>query len=552
MCNVPLSAKRVSVPNSIAADCGELHWSANEPPAFTADAIAAIVAQPRETAYVVRDPASGAIGVGLGGRLQAAPQQGAWPLIGSLPPLYPEWLGDRGFAQVHGTRFAYVGGAMANGIASTQMVIALARAGCLGFFGAAGLSIGRVAAAIDELQRALDGDRLPWGSNLIHSPSEPAHEEAVVDLYLSRGVRLVEASAYLRLTQAVVRYACSGLSRAADGSVLRHNRVIAKISRSEVARQFLQPAPQALLDKLLARGLLSAQEVELAAHIPLVEDLTCESDSGGHTDNRPLSALLPEIARLRTQIASERAYPCAIRIGAAGGLGTPAALAAAFALGADYVLTGSVNQACVEAGLGAAARALLAQADMADVAMAPAADMFEMGVNVQVLRRGTLFAARARKLYELYRSYPALDAIPAEDREKVESGMLRASFEQAWQSTRSFWLGRDPAQVERADRDPKHQMALVFRSYLGLASRWAIDGIDGRQSDYQIWCGPAMGAFNGWVKGSFLDELAARSVLQVALNLLEGAAVLTRAQQLRSYGLAVPASAFDYRPRMLA
>jgi len=175
-----------------------------------------------------------------------------------------------------------------------------------------------------------------------------------------------------------------------------------------------------------------------------------------------------------------------------------------------------------------------------------------MGVNVQVLRRGTLFAARARKLYELYRSYPALDAIPAEDREKVESGMLRASFEQAWQSTRSFWLGRDPAQVERADRDPKHRMALVFRSYLGLASRWAIDGIDGRQSDYQIWCGPAMGAFNGWVKGSFLDELAARSVLQVALNLLEGAAVLTRAQQLRSYGLAVPASAFDYRPRMLA
>jgi hypothetical protein len=32
---------------------------------------------------------------------------------------------------------------------------------------------------------------------------------------------------------------------------------------------------------------------------------------------------------------------------------------------------------------------------------------------------------------------------------------------------------------------------------------------------------------------------------------MEGAAVVTRAQQLRSYGLPVPNSAFDYRPRPL-
>jgi hypothetical protein len=42
----------------------------------------------------------------------------------------------------------------------------------------------------------------------------------------------------------VVRYACSGLSRGADGSVQRRNRVIAKISRAEVARPFLNPPPQ--------------------------------------------------------------------------------------------------------------------------------------------------------------------------------------------------------------------------------------------------------------------------------------------------------------------
>jgi len=189
---------------------------------------------------------------------------------------------------------------------------------------------------------------------------------------------------------------------------------------------------------------------------------------------------------------------------------------------------------------------------MTDVIMAPAADMFELGVEVQVLRRGTMFAVRARKLYELYRAYPTLEAIPDAERARVEKQMLRATFEEAWQSTRSFWMNRDPGEVERAERDPRHKMALVFRSYLGLSSRWAITGEMSRRTDFQIWCGPAMGAFNRWTEGTFLEQPEARSVVQVALNLMEGAAVVTRSQQLRTYGVPVPADAFGYRPRPLS
>ena len=530
------------------------YWHQSEQsPAFGESAIAAALQAPRSTMYVVKDKAGG-IGVGIGGTLShdSAPASGAWPLLGLLPPIYPEWLGDRSFNEEHGTRFPYVAGAMANGIASTRMVIALAHSGCLAFFGAAGLSLKRVEAAIDELQAALDANNLPWGVNLIHSPAEPENEAAMADLLLRKGVRCVEASAYLALTPAVVRYACSGLTRAANGVIARRNRVFAKVSRAEVARQFLQPPPAAILQTLLDAGLLSPEEVALAAFVPLAEDITAESDSGGHTDNRPLGALLPSLAALRDQICRERNYPRPIRLGAAGGLGTPAAVAAAFALGAAYVQTGSVNQACIESGLDDGARLMLAQAQMSDVIMAPAADMFEMGVKVQVLRHGTLFAPRALKLYELYRSYPALEAIPASERKKLEQNVLRASFSEAWAATRSFWLSRDPAQVARAETDPKHLMALVFRSYLGLSSRWAIDGVTARSSDFQIWCGPAMGAFNSWVHMSFLSDPAQRTVVQVARNLLEGAACITRAQQLRSFGAPVPASAFDYRPRVLA
>lgn len=506
----------------------------------------------RHTAVVIRDDRDGRLGVGLDGALVAAGESGTWPVLGMLPPLYPEWLGDRTFNETHGTRFPYVAGAMANGIATTRLVIEMARAGCLGFFGAAGLSPARVQAAVDELARELDPRGLPWGANLIHSPSEPAIEDAVADVFIRRGVRCVEASAFMGLTPAIVRYAASGLTVDGAGTIARRHRVLAKISREEVAKQFMAPMPVAMLDTLVARSELTRAEADLAARVPLAEDITCEADSGGHTDNRPLAALLPTIMALRDRIVAEQRYARPIRVGAAGGLGTPGALASAFALGAAYVQTGSVNQACVESGLGAGARTMLAQASMADVIMAPAADMFEMGVEVQVLRRGTMFAIRAKKLYETYRAYPSLEAVPAVERAKIEKDMLRASFEEAWASTRAFWASRDPSQVVRAESDPKHRMALVFRSYLGLSSRWAIDGVSERLTDFQIWCGPAMGAFNTWVAGSFLEAPARRTAVQVALNLLEGAAVLTRAQQLRTFGLAIPPSAFDFRPRPLA
>ncbi len=530
-------------------------WRPNgRQPVFAPDAIGSALEEVRSTAHVVRED-DGQIGLGLGGELLSSASggpPGTFQHLASLPPLYPEWLGDRTFCETHGTRFPYVTGSMANGIASVRLVSEMARAGFLGFFGAAGLSPVRVEGALDELRRELGGAGLPWGANLIHSPNEPALEEAVADLYLRRGVTRVEASAYMALTPAVVRYAATGLTTDPSGTIRRRNHLFAKISREEVAVRFLEPPPAEILRTLVERGQLTATEARLAEALPLAEDVTAEADSGGHTDNRPLTALLPAILRLRDRVAAERGYRQAVRVGAGGGLGTPSSVAAAFALGASYVVTGSVNQGCVESGLHESGRALLAEAGIADVIMAPAADMFELGVTVQVLRRGTMFAVRAKKLYELYRSYPSLESIPGAEREKVETQLLRSTFGQAWESTRAFWSARDPREVTRAEADPRHLMALVFRSYLGLSSRWAIAGEPDRSADFQIWCGPAMGAFNSWVRGSFLEKPAARTAVQVARNLMEGAAAVTRAQQLRASGLAVPPSAFDFRPRPLA
>jgi PfaD family protein len=426
-------------------------------------------------------------------------------------------------------------GSMANGIASVEVVEAGARAGILPSFGAAGLSVREIERAIDQLSSRLG--RLPYAFNLIHSPNEPAHEAAVVEMYLRRGVRLVEASAYLDLTLPVVRYRVHGIHRDSTGRAVAPNRIIAKASRVEVAQKWFSPPPVKLLSQLVERGDITAAQAALAGDIPMAQDLTAEADSGGHTDNRPLVTLLPTMLALRDRLQAAHEYETPLRVGAAGGIGTPQAAAAALAMGAAYLVTGTVNQACVEAGTSAAVREMLAAAQQADVAMAPAADMFEMGVKLQVLKRGTMFAMRAAKLFELYRAHDSLDAIPPVERQSLEKTLFRQSLDDVWRKTREYFEPFDRAQVERAERDAKHKMALVFRWYLGLSSHWANHGDPSRQVDYQIWCGPAMGAFNEWTRGTFLERPGNRRVAEVGLNLMYGAAVCLRGQVLRGQGV---------------
>ncbi len=471
------------------------------------------------------------------------------PLVAVVPPLSLDRLGDRTFLIDHGLRAAYMAGSMANGIASCELVEAIAREGLLASFGAAGLTVADVSQAIDRLESL--GDRT-YAFNLIHSPNEPAHEAAIVDLYLRRGVRLVEASAYLGLTLPVVRYRVAGIHVDAAGSVVAPNRIIAKASRVEVATRWFSPPPAKLLAELVRTGEITHEQVSLASRIPMAQDLTAEADSGGHTDNRPAITLLPTMLALRDRLQHDFAYDAPLRVGMAGGIATPASAAAAFAMGAAYIVTGSINQACVESGSSDLVRKMLADAQQADVIMAPAADMFEMGVKLQVLRRGTMFAMRAQRLYELYRTHASLDEISAAERATLEKTIFHAPLDEIWRQTQAFFSERDPAQVERAAADPKHKMALVFRWYLGLSSIWANRGESSRQVDYQVWCGPAMGALNEWTKGTPLALPEQRRAAVLAWNLMYGAAVATRIASARNQGVALPAEATQIAPREMA
>ncbi|MGZ8219535.1 PfaD family polyunsaturated fatty acid/polyketide biosynthesis protein [Methylomagnum sp.] len=454
---------------------------------------------------------------------------------GSIPGFGPEHLGSAEFRQDHGVKYAYVSGAMYKGIASEELVIRMGRAGLLSYFGSGGLRPDRLESAIRRIREGLPQGQ-SFGMNLLSNPAQPQEEDATVDLYLRHGVERVDAAAFIQLSSAVVRYRVSGLRALPDGRVEIPHKLMAKVSRPEVAALFLAPPPERLLAQLQGAGRITAEEARLAEAIPMCDDLCVESDSGGHTDRGVAFALLPAMLLLRDEAMAQHRYPRAIRVGAAGGLGTPQAIAAAFAMGADFVMTGSINQCTPEAGTSDLVKDLLAEANVQDTEIAPAGDMFEIGAKVQVLRKGLFFPARANKLYELYRRHESLDEIDAKTREQIEQRYFKRSFAEVYEETRQYYLSRSPTVIERAERSPKHKMALVFRWYFVHSTRLAMRGIEDGKVDFQIQCGPAIGAFNQWVKGTRYQDWRARHVDEIGELLMVEAARFLERQYGRMFG----------------
>ena len=466
------------------------------------------------------------------------------PVLGYLRSQAPEHFGNPEFISFHGLKYPYMAGSMANAISGEELVIALGKNGYLGSFGAGGVSPDRIKKAISTIQKELPQG--PYAFNLIHSPNEPVLEQKAVDLYLEHGVRTIEASAFLRLTPTVVQYRAAGISEDAGGNPIINNKVIAKLSRREVALHFLNPPPKKILTQLVNEAKITSRQAELAEGIPMADDLTVEADSGGHTDNRPMAGLLPSLIALRDETQTMNQFPTQVRVGAAGGIGTPAAALGAFFMGAEYIVTGSINQSCLEAGTSPRVKEALAQAAATDVMMSPSADMFEMGVKVQVLKRGTMFPMRAQKLYEIYTSYESIDDFEPSVRQELEEKIFKMGLEGIWEECVRFFSERDPSQLAKATDNPKRKMALIFRWYLGLATHWGIQGVQERVMDYQVWCGPAMGSFNDWARGTSLEEPGGRNVVQVAEEIMKGAAYLYRLMDLRMQGFHLPSSWNQY------
>ncbi|WP_160716699.1 ACP S-malonyltransferase [Chitinophaga solisilvae] len=427
-----------------------------------------------------------------------------------------EQLGDREFRKDYNLKYAYVTGAMVHGIASRELVIRMGRAGMIGYFGTGGMKRDEMESAIIDIQRQLRNGEA-YGFNLLNG----SRERDMVDLILRYKVRHVEVAAYMNVTQQLVRVRLTGLTRSMDGSVHSPVRIMVKLSRPEVAAAFLSPPPEQLIEKLLAENIITQEEATLGRLIPMADDICVEADSGGHTDQGAALALVPVIMRQRDEYMKNQGYSRRIRVGAAGGIGIPEAAAAAFIMGADFILTGSINQCTVEAGMSDAVKDMLQDINVQDTTYAPAGDLFEIGAKVQVLKRGVFFPARANMLYDLYRYHNSLDEIDEKTRNHIQKNFFKRSFEEIYKDVESYYSLGD---LEKAVHNPKQKMAYIFRWYFGYSTRLAMKGDISCQTDFQIQTGPALGAFNQWVKGTPWESWRNRHVDEIALRIMKEAA----------------------------
>ncbi len=431
-------------------------------------------------------------------------------------------LGSEEFKKDYNLKYAYLTGGMYRGVASKELVVKIGKAGMMGFLGTGGVELSQVESDIKFIQKKLT-KKQAYGVNVVHNPNDPKKEEELIDIILANNVKVVEAAAFLTVTPALVKYVSKGLSRDKEGRVVVSNKIIAKFSRPEVAEGFLSPAPERIVSKLLSENKITPEEAALLKEIPLASDICVEADSGGHTDGRSPYSLMPAMIKLRNEMMEKYKYSKKIHVGAAGGIGTPEAAAAAFILGADFILTGSINQCTVEAGTSDSVKDLLQQMNVQDTDYAPAGDMFELGAKVQVLKKGLFFPARANKLYELYRQYNSLDEIDQKTRTQIQEKYFKRSFESIYEDIKSYYPSHE---VEKAEQNPKHKMALIFRWYFGYSTRLALNGEEESRVDYQVHCGPALGSFNQWVKGTALEDWRKRHVDEIAIKLIRETADL--------------------------
>ncbi len=193
--------------------------------------------------------------------------------------------------------------------------------------------------------------RRPTAMNLIHSPGEPALEAAVVDLYLAaegpagRGLGLPEPDP-------------AGGPLPGRGHPPRRSRAGSWRRTGSSPRSRGSRWPRSSWPR--RRSGSSASWSRRARSRPSRPNGPRGSRWPRTSPPRPTRAGIPTISRRSS--CCRRCWRSAIgcrpstattgrsRIGAAGGISTPWAAAAALAMGAAYLVTGSVNQSCVEAG----------------------------------------------------------------------------------------------------------------------------------------------------------------------------------------------------------
>lgn len=438
----------------------------------------------------------------------------------------PTCLGNKAFSEDYGVLYNYVASALYGGKTSIALVIRMAKAGMLAYLETGGMSLYEIEKSIDSIQSKVKFDEA-YGMSLLPQMDGDSLEMKTIDLYLKKGIVNIQLVGFSQVTEAIVYYHASGLSKDDKGKIVNNHRILTKVFRPEIAELFMSTAPDDLLCKLFEDGKISSEQMTMAQTLPLSIDICVVDDQSNQKHRNLAMVMFSYIQTVRKNIQKRNNYDKPIRVGLAGGIGTPKSIAAAFIMEADFVMTESINSCTIEAGNSNVVKDILEKMKVEDTAYAPKGDMFETGDMIQVLNKDIIFPVRANKLYNLYLNYNSLDEIPKQIISKLEKDYFRKPISTVWEEMKIYMQekGKEKSIID-AGRNLKYKMALVFRWYFIFSKKITSVGDKKYKSDFQIVVGPELGLFNLWVKGTKLEKWKNRHVDEIGKKLMEGAAKL--------------------------
>ncbi len=432
-------------------------------------------------------------------------------------------LGDESFKQEYNLDYAYVQGAIGNGIASKEMVVSICNNGFLGILDTDGIPFMDTKQNIFFLKKNVKSGRV-FGVNYTYKLYEEEKEKDFIAFLLANEVTLLEISNYLHITKSLVKYRLKGLKRESDGKIIAKNRILCKVDTVENAKVFLQAPPAELVNELLSNGEITKEEAEFAKEVPIVSDI-CVYDyavnEGGNTSLYILSALLGE----RDKTMETLPHASKVRIGISG-VGNPKVIAFMFSFGADFVMTTTLNECTKEADLSAFAKDMLQKAHIQDFVSVPSADLFEFGVKNKVLKKGVLYHAKANKLYEIYKRYNSIDEIDSALKEQLLKKYFKKDIEEV---KREYPMYFSKEEIEKAEENAKGALALLCRWFIKKSTDYAKQGVQEYKVDFCISFDAELGAFNEYVKDTPFYEWQSREVAAIAKLLME------KAEKLNEY-----------------
>lgn len=428
-------------------------------------------------------------------------------------------LGSKSFKEDFNLKYAYLVGPMYRGISSKDMIIRLARNGMLGFIGSTYMDLEDLRKEIIEVKKELYNNE-SFGVSLTYQNDDSLIEGKIIKILLEEKVNIVQLSGYIQITEEIAKYRIKSLFKTRDNKVSCKVKFIIKLSRPEVAKAFMEPVPKYIIEKLLGRKEITLEEAKIAENYPIVDSICVEANSSGCTDGKSINCLLPRMIKLRNDCIENNYYDCNVYVGVTGGIGTDFAAMSMFIMGADYIMTGSINQCTVESQISEEVKNKLQNIDIQDTDYAPGIDLFEFGAKVQVLKKGSFFCVKANKLYEIYKQYNSLDELSEEVKEMLIDKYFEKDFETIYDEMCKI--------LPQENNNEKKKMALIFKWYLINSQLFAIKGNSNRRIDYQVYCSPALGAFNQLVKGTDMEKWINRHVEVIGQYIMDGAEKLIR------------------------